>query len=229
MPIVGTLSDFPLPEVLLLIGSRTGQLRLYDVPEFGLMEIDLAEGHAYKLRIGINHIADPSQIVAELSVVVEMGQGMFEFQAGEVQLLKINEPLPIDQLVMRLVVHVDEKLAERRAALATDLAYILENPEPEIWIESDLEQFYQDSKPYLEEGVRSVDLAKSLGLENDIVRLNLSNLRETGFVKLVDSAKLKSTRSVEIDPESSHLQLAEGISELSKRTAKLLKFWPRAA
>src|SRR5258708_7484219 len=144
MPIIGNLSEFPLPEVLLLIGPRTGRLRLYDVPEFAVMEIDLCEGQAHALHLGGSYLTEPPQIVAELSVIVETGEGMFEFRAQPIESVRHDEPFPINQLVMMLVLHVDEKLARQRALMATDLFYMLEVPAPEIWIDPTLNQFYHN-------------------------------------------------------------------------------------
>jgi len=52
MPILGDLSEFPLPEVLLLIGVRTGRLRLLDVPEFGIMDVDFSNGEVQSMHMG---------------------------------------------------------------------------------------------------------------------------------------------------------------------------------
>ncbi len=81
MPLIGDLSEFPLPEVLLLIGSRTGQLRLYDAAEIRPLQIDLSEGLAHGLYIEGDCVTDRAQIVAELSFIVASGEGMFEFLA----------------------------------------------------------------------------------------------------------------------------------------------------
>ena len=131
MPLVGSLSEFPLPEVLLLIGSRTGRLRIYDVPELTDVDIDLSEGHAHGLHIGDYFLTEPNQIVAELSFMVESGEGLFEFSAQPIVSVRRDEPLPVSELVMLLVLHVDEKLAKQRALLAPQLFYILDKEHPE--------------------------------------------------------------------------------------------------
>src|SRR5476649_3033036 len=146
MPIVGNLSEFPLPEVLLLIGCRTGRLRIYDVPEFSPVEMDLSEGQAHGLHIGDYFLTEPSQIVKELSFMVETGNGMFEFSAQPVVSVRRDQPLPISELVMLLVLHVDEKLAKQRALLAPQLFYMLETPPPGLRIDPDLNLFYQQSR-----------------------------------------------------------------------------------
>jgi hypothetical protein len=227
MPLVGSLSEFPLPEVLLLIGSRTGRLRLYDAAEFVPMEIDLSEGHAHGLHIGESLLTETRQIVAELSFTVETGDGMFEFSPQPVVSLKRDHPLPISELVMLLVLHVDEKLAKQRALLSPQLFYMLEIPPPEAEIDPDLNLFYQQSRQLLAGGVRSEDLAEYLGLEEALVRLSLDNLHQLGFVKLLETSDVEELREImleqEITQKSNDFLHAVEASEQIRRSGKLLK------
>jgi hypothetical protein len=227
MPLVGNLTEFPLPEVLLLIGSRTGRLRIYDVPDILPVEMDLSEGHAHGLHIGESFLTEPAQIVAELSFMVETEDGMFEFSAQPVVSVPRDELLPINELVMLLVLHVDEKLAKQRALLAPQLFYMLETPIPETAIDPNLNLFYQQSRQLLAEGVRAEDLADYLGLEQDVVRLNLDNLHQLGFVKLLETSDVEILREMmleqEISKKSNEFLLAVEASDLIRRSGKLLK------
>ncbi|HEV3272358.1 MAG TPA: hypothetical protein VGZ93_09280 [Candidatus Methylacidiphilales bacterium] len=226
MPLVGNLSEFPLPEVLLLIGSRTGRLRIYDVPELTPVEIDLSEGHAHGLHIDDHFLTETAQIVAELSFMVETGDGMFEFSAQPIVSVPRDEPLLINELVMLLVLHVDEKLAKQRALLAPQLFYMLETP-PETAIHPNLNLFYQQSRQLLAGGVRAEDLAEYLGMEEEFVRLNLDHLHQLGFVKLLETSDVESLREMmlqqEISQKSDEFQLAVEASDLIRRSGKLLK------
>ena len=227
MSLVGNLSEFPLPEVLLLIGSRTGRLRIYDVPELSPVEMDLSEGHAHGLHIGDYFLTEPSQIVAELSFMVEMGEGMFEFSAQPIVSVRRDEPLQTCELVMLLVLHVDEKLAKQRALLAPQIFYLLENPPPDLWIDPGLSLFYHQSRQLLAGGVRSEDLAEYLGLEQNVVRVNLNNLHQLGFVKLMETSDVallrESVVEQEVSQKTNEFQLAVEASDLIRRTGKLLK------
>jgi hypothetical protein len=227
MPLVGNLSEFPLPEVLLLIGCRTGRLRIYDVPGFFPMEMDLSEGQAHGLHIGDYFLTEPSEIIEELTFMVETGDGMFEFSAQPVVSVRGDEPLPINEFVMLLVLHVDEKLATQRALLAPQLFYMLETRPPETWIDPGLNQFYNQSRHLLAEGVRFEDLADYLGLEQEVVRLNLDNLHQLGFVKLMETSDVEALRETmveqEISQKSNEFQLAGEAADLILRTGKLLR------
>jgi len=232
MPLVGNLSEFPLPEVLLLIGSKTGRLRIYGMPEFAPVELDLAEGQAHGLHVGDTSLTEPSEIVAELSFLVETGDGMFEFSVQPVVPIRRTQPLPISEFVMLLVLHVDEKLAKQRALLAPQLYYVLETLPPKTWIDPGLNQFYLESRRLLADGVRSEDLADYLGLEVKVVRLNLDNLHQLGFVKLLETSDVEALREAmfeqEISQKSNEFQLAVEASDLIRRSGKLLKLPSRS-
>ncbi len=227
MPIVGNLSEFPLPEVLLLIGSRTGCLRLYGSDEFTDVEIDLSDGSAHFLRIGQNLVSGREQIVAELSFIIETGEGMFEFYAQSIIPPNSEEALPTNELVMSLVLKVDEKLARRQAVLAPELFYILTTPAPDVLLDSGMRLFFHQSHHLLAGGVRAEDLAEYLGLSNDTVKLNLYNLHEAGLLKLVETTDVATLRktmlSEEITQKNNDYQLAAEASELIRRSGKLLK------
>jgi hypothetical protein len=227
MPLVGNLSEFPLPEVLLLIGSRTGRLRIYDIPELAAVGMDVSEGLAHGLHIDDDFLTEPSQMIAELSFMVETGEGMFEFSAQPVVSVPRDEPLSISELVMLLVLHVDEKLAKQRALLAPQLFYMLETPRPETEIDPGLNLFYQQSRQLLAGGVRSEDLAEYLGLNQEMVRLNLDSLHQLGFVKLLETSDVETLREMmlerEISQKSNEFMLAVEASDLIRRSGKLLK------
>jgi len=227
MPLVGNLSEFPLPEVLLLIGSRTGRLRVYDLPACLPMEIDLSEGQAHGLHIGETFLTDTPQIVAELSFMVETGEGMFEFTARPIVSVQRDEPLAISELVMLLVLHVDEKLAKQQALLAPQQFYMLETPTADLTINPQLNLFYLQSRQLLAGGVRAEDLAEYLGLEETLVRMSLSNLHQMGIVKLLETSDVETLRETmlqqEISEKTNEFQMAVEASDLIRRSGRLLK------
>ena len=227
MSLVGRLSEFPLPEVLLLIGARTGRLRLFEAPEFVPMALDLSESHAHGLRIGETVLTTPAQIIAELSFVVETGDGMFEFSAQPIPPVNREHTLAVSELVMQLVLHVDEKLAKRRAVLAPELFYVLETPPPDVEPDATLKLFFLQSRQLLAGGVRSQDLAEYLGLADEVVRLHLYNLHQLGFVKLIETTDVEALRESileqEISEKSNEFLLAAEASDIIRRTGRLLK------
>jgi hypothetical protein len=231
MPIIGNLTEFPLPEVLLLVGTRTGCLRLYDVPETDVMELDMAEGHAHALHLGGSSLTEDREIVTQLSVIVGAGEGMFEFCVQPDISIRREQPLPINNLVILMVLYVDEVLVRQSSPASGEPRYQAASPLPEIWIDPNLNLFFQQCRHLLTDGTRSEDIAEFLGMSNDEVRLNLAYLRQLGFVQLL--AEAESMREVRIEQEvtqkSNELQLAAEASDLIRRTGKLLKIPLRQA
>jgi hypothetical protein len=227
MPLVGSLNEFPLPEVLLLIGGRTGRLRLFEAQEFVPMDLGLSESQAHGLRIDDTFLTTPAQIIAELSFVVETGDGKFEFISQPIDAVTREQALPVSELVMQLVLHVDEKLAKRSAVLAPELFYVLVPPPPGVDLEDNLKLFFLQSRQLLASGVRSEDLAEYLGLEDEAVRLHLYNLHQLGFVKLIETTDVEALRESileqEISDKSNEFLMAAEASHIIRRTGKLLK------
>jgi hypothetical protein len=158
---------------------------------------------------------------------VESGDGMFEFSAHPVISVHREEPLPISELVMSLVLHVDEKLAKQRALLAPQLFYMLDTPPLTAWIDPELNLFFQQSRQLLAGGVRAEDLAEYLGLPEDGVRSSLNSLHHLGFVKLLETSDVESLRETmleeEISKKSDEFLFAVEASDLIRRSGKLLK------
>ena len=202
-------------------------MRVHDIPELAAVAMDLSEGHAHGLHIEDHFLTEKAQIVAELSFMVESGEGSFEFSAQPIVSVPRDEPLLISELVMLLVLHVDEKLAKQRALLAPQLFYMLETTPSQVEIDPSLNLFFQQSKQLLSGGVRSEDLAEYLGLDENMVRQNLDNLHQVGYVKLLETSDVETLRGMmlqqEISQKSDEFQLAVEASELIRRSGKLLK------
>ena len=223
MPLTGTLAEFPLPEVLLLIGSRTGRLRLYDAHEFVPMELDVAEGQAHGLHIGSTLVTGSAQIIAELSFAVETGEGLFQFSPQSI--VPLSHPLPISELVMQLALRVDERIAKHSAVLGTELFYILEPSPPNADLKPDLLLFYLQGRHLLADGIRADDLAEYMGLDHEAVKLYLYDLHQFGFVKLVETNDVKTLREMIVQDEITQMTNEFFLAEASRaalQTGELL-------
>ena len=226
MPILGNLSEFPLPEVLLLIGSRTGRLRLLDVPEFGMIEIDFFNGEVHSLYIGNKTLTEIADLVEKLSAVVQVNDGMFEFKMHSVIPVPRPSPLTITQLVMSLVCYVDEQVAREQAAPQN--WYMMEVPEPEIWIEPELHEFLAVARPALKSGAYRDELAEKLKMDPAVVHKNLTNLRLLGYVKMIDGVETVPLNGVTVQEHvsrktSEYLRASRAAGELQRISGRLPK------
>ncbi len=185
MPIVGNLSEFPLPEVLLLIGIRTGRLRLLDVPEFGVLDIDISEGEVQNMHMGASTFNEAGKMLDKLSAIVQSQSGMFEFRLTPVSLVPRAQALSIHDLAIKLVCHVDEQTAQQLVDLTVEQRHRLIIPQPEIWVEPELNQFFQDALPLLTAGVSQDDVARHLGMDPGLVYKHLTHLRLLGLTELL--------------------------------------------
>ena len=226
MPILGNLSEFPLPEVLLLIGARTGRLRLLDVPEFGVLDIDFFNGKAEAMHMGTTTFTDIAEMIDKLGAVVQAQGGMFEFRLQSVVPVDRSRPLMVNELVMSLVCHVDQQVARLKATASPNIWYVLEVSQPDIWIEPELNSFFIAARTYLVKGVHVDDLAEKMGLNVSVVHKNLTNLRLLGQIKMVEGAETVPLGGVnvkeEISRKSTEFQRAsQATGRLKKLTSKV--------
>jgi len=229
----GNLKDFPIPEVMLFIGKRIGRLRLYDLSNSADVEFDLADGRAHALHIAGSTLFDPSEMVTLLSVIVESGEGKFEFNDRPIKKRQQEQSIELNHLVMSLVVHLDVRLAAKRAEFSPDDFYILVDPAPEITIDRSLQFFYDQTQELLKEGAQASRLAEDLALDPDLVVLHLIYLRQLGFVKIIGLEDSKKLPAVGVNKvltrKTSSYELAAEASELLVRTGKLImksgKLW----
>jgi hypothetical protein len=179
------------------------------------------------VQIGDALVLDRPQIIAELAFTVETGDGQFQFTAQPIVTAPKDQMLPLGELVMQLVLHVDEKLAKRRAVLTPELFYVLELPQPAGDVKGDLGLFLHQSRHLLSAGVRQQDLAEYLGLDEELVRLHLYNLHQLGIVKLIETTDVeelrKSILEQEVSDKNEDFQLAADMSDRMRRTGRLLK------
>jgi hypothetical protein len=227
MPILGNLSEFPLPEVLLLIGTRTGSLRLLDVPEFGMMEVDFSNGEVQTLHLGGQTLTEAKEMVSKLSAVVQAQGGMFEFRLHPVSSVSREQPILVNHLVMSLVHDVDEQLHRQQMAMSPKHWYIIEECVPDIWIEPELNDFFHRARPYLVAGIHLDELAQLMGLEVALVHQNLTNLRLLGLIKLIDGeAEPSASDKVAVQEKVSRmsndfLRAQRAANEIKKLTSRL--------
>jgi hypothetical protein len=214
MAISGNLSDFPLPEILLLIGRRTGRLRLFNAEEYLPMELDLSEGCAHGLHLNGNVIVEPPQIVAELAYAIETGEGTFEFTPQPVETVARLHPLALTDLALQVVMYVDESQAKHRAVLDPELFYVLVPSRPAGDLRGELKRFFQQSRHLLSGGVRSEDLAEYLGVDEAMARLQLFHLHQLGLVRLVETTDAEDLRRSLIEGDLAE-ELADDAARIS--------------
>ncbi|PTY01981.1 hypothetical protein DB346_10215 [Verrucomicrobia bacterium LW23] len=184
MPIIGNLSEFPLPEILNLIGRRTGKMRLLDVPEYGVMELHLRDGEIRSIQMPGGALEDENQVVDKLCHVVRAQCGMFEFNESSPRAILGHGAFPIQQMVMNLVFAVDEMNAQ---SVQDPNARFVLIASPEIWLEPDLQSFFDQTQELFVTAPTAKDIADTLGRDLAEVMAHLNNLLSLNIIQVLPS------------------------------------------
>ncbi|PAW76229.1 MAG: hypothetical protein B9S32_15995 [Verrucomicrobia bacterium Tous-C9LFEB] len=181
MPVLGNLAEFPLPEVLHFIGSRTGRMKLLDIPGADLLELDMHAGLLYALHSGGQELSSVDEVIEKLSIVLQAGRGMFEFILMDEVHIRVGLTIPLQSLAMELAFNVDKMNDESQRLVNPNSRFVLLQ-EPQIWLEHDLRQFYHYAKEMIQNQSTLAEIADLLGTEPRVVASHLGKLRLLGFV-----------------------------------------------
>jgi hypothetical protein len=184
MAIFGNLTEFPLIEVIGMLERRCGVLRFTQVGRFQSLELQLNLGRLQGLLVNGQVLRDGLAAKDLLVEIANQRQGTFEFQR-----------VPIDSglLLNDLSIEITEVLL-RRATLDDEWNNFKENlPEPEtrfvlatqelVWLEDDLQRFWNQAELLLEYGISTKELAERLSLDLRLVQVNLYKLRAIGVIR----------------------------------------------
>lgn len=167
MAIFGKLSDFPLAEVLSVIGKRAGQLTLEE-----------ADGRRLRLRLqneqllGLSleqPIGEPGEIKRALQSI---GDASFHFEPTPPMEAKPGQHLPIDQVLASLA-----PSSRAEPSVHPDTRFVLIRGRT-VTLPAELDAFLARAMPLLAEGCSARQLAKALKLEVRETCASLQHLRE---------------------------------------------------
>jgi hypothetical protein len=187
MPIVGNLNEFPLPEVLNLIGTRTGRMQLLDIPEAGVLLMDLWEGHIISLQVAGVYVEDPTEVIRKLSHVVEGGYGMFEFRLMPPEDLRGSLRLALNRVAMDLCFEVDNAIGTTRALIQANPTFVLIS-EHDIWLEPELQAFFNGIRGHLASGIDVKSASRIVGIEPPMAYANFNKLLQLGMVEILKTS-----------------------------------------
>jgi hypothetical protein len=190
------------------------------------MDVDFSMGEIQSMQLGDACYTEAATMIEKLSAVVQSQTGMFEFRLQPVNVVQRERPLQTNPLVMSLVCHVDEQLARRQASDSIFHWYVLETPQPDIWIEPELHGFFLAAHPYLAKGIHLEDLAERLEMKAAVVHENLTNLRLLGLIKLIDGAETVSLNVGNVQEQVSRksnefLRASRAVGEINRMTGSL--------
>lgn len=181
MAIFGDLSDLPFPEVLSMLGRRTGRLEIV-LPDLSeKIEVHLEQGVLRGVRANGRWLDDPLWVRDRLTALMDAECGCFDFHREEAESLHRSVELSIPQLLLSIAAAVDEISHYRRRFAHPETRFVVLGRE-EVWLDQDLYDFLTRAEPRLLAGVNASELAGELGLSIEQVQLNLYKLRSVGRV-----------------------------------------------
>lgn len=179
MAIFGSLADLPFPELMGLVGQRTGKLFISNPVTKKRFEWHLHEATICGLMVNQKMMDDVMQVRGCMIELIEDSDSNFEFHKHDFQELQHYFRLGTDQLILSTAAAMDE-LQEFRRFFSHEVTYFQISGKMDIWLDEHLASFWERSSVYLERGCNAVILAEKLNLNLDQVQLNLYKLRSVG-------------------------------------------------
>ncbi|WP_448569438.1 DUF4388 domain-containing protein [Thermus sp.] len=180
MAVFGNLRDMPFPDLVAMLGRRSGVLEVFGLP--GKRQgyaLALDGGKVVWVREG-NRILDPLEARLVLQELLRLQEGAFEFTPGIPPAGEAVLGWPLERLLLTMTTVEDEFQAYR--PLLPDPKTRFQVAALEVWLEEPLYSFWERAKPLLQAGASAEDLASRLRLPLDEVRYYLHKLRLAGKV-----------------------------------------------
>lgn len=185
VPIFGDLEDFGLPDVLIMIGKRSGTLELKRVPEFRKpISISVTNGAILWIFHG-SDVLDPLQARSLLNSLLRTPRGDFRF-VPQLLLPEGNTASrlhwPFEQALLTAAQEEDEWRAY--APSFDDPRTKFEPSSLEIWLDDALYEFWQRAKDLLQQNaVSAEELSTALKLPLEQTQYYLHKLRLVGKIR----------------------------------------------
>lgn len=211
MAIFGNLADLPLPEVLMMIGNKSGCLLLWNLPSGKEYEFHVAESCIRGLLRNGETVADILLIRDLMLEVINCNSGEFEFQKRSIYDLKEDFHISIEHILLNTATVVDEINAYKEFFPHEKTLFKASGP-LDVWLDGDLYNFWERSATLLAEGCSAEELAKILGFSLDKVQLNLYKLRSVGKIEPMRAMEKRFSRNHSAKPVFSESELKENLT-----------------
>ncbi len=187
MAIFGSLRDMPFPDLVGMLGKRSGVLEIFNLPSHRQgYSIALEGGKVLWVREG-RRTLDPLQARSVLQELFRMQHGSFEFVATIPPPPPDGQVLgwPLERLLLTMTA-IDDEASAYRSSLP-DPQTRFEVASMDTWLEEPLWSFWERVAPLLARpgGVSSEEIARRLGLREREVAYYLYKLRLSGKIRPV--------------------------------------------
>jgi hypothetical protein len=182
--IFGNLTEFPLLEVMGMLEHRCGVLRFGEVGRFETLELHVNMGVLQGLVVNGKIWRDGFDAKTLLLEISGVRHGSFEFQRLPVSSPELHNDLAINinEVLLRSATFDDEWNNYKDQMPDPKTRFTLAGEEL-VWLEGNLQSFWQKIEPLLEYGISLEDLANRLQMDVRVVQLNFYKLRAVGVVR----------------------------------------------
>jgi len=152
MAVFGNLRDMPLPDLVAMLGRRSGVLEVFGLPgKRSGYALALDGGKVLWVREG-NRLLDPVEARFTLQELFRLQEGAFEFTPGVPPAEGMVLGWPLERLLLTLTTVEDEFQAYR--PLLPDPKTRFQAAALEVWLEEPLWSFWERARPLLQGGPR---------------------------------------------------------------------------
>ncbi len=210
MAIFGTLEEMPLPELLTMLGRRTGKLQLTELPKKQNYQLFLNKATLKAISVDNQILANEMLARQAMVELLSFEQGIFEFKRLPEDQLEQNLNIPIDKLLLQTTVEIDEMKVQSER-LPDAKTRFKRAGQVDIWVDDALYNFWQNCSALLDKGCSAEEIATNLSLNIEVVRYNLYKLRSLGKISPV---RVFEQNSIPSEPKKD-LDLNQSIQNMS--------------
>jgi hypothetical protein len=181
MAVFGNFADFPFPELLTLVGYRTGKILIRNTIADKQYEWHLHSATICGVIVNSKPLDDVLQVRGCMLDLIDDSSSAFEFHRHSYEELLHYFNLPTEHLVLSTAAAMDE-LSAYRNFFPHEQTYFQSNGQMDIWLDEQLSSFWERSSSYFKKGCNARDLAENLHLNLEQVQLNFYKLRSVGKI-----------------------------------------------
>lgn len=177
----GELSDFPFPELISMLGRRTGRLLVEDLDAGQRYVVHVHNGHLRSMSGPHEPLRTEEDVRRHITTLVSATRGNFSFTTVPQALIPQQHNLNLAQLMQTATAEVDELRRYRSQLPHPDTCFELTDA-PAGHVPEDLTAFLAQASGHLAQGASAADLVRDLHLPLEDVQLRLLRLRHADVI-----------------------------------------------
>lgn len=200
MAIFGSLDELPIPEILSMLGQRSGHLKVWDLPDDKRCDLYLDKGKLKALRINGRKVQEVFEVREEMVSLLSTKHGSFEFDRCAPAALQQGLNVSVQQLLLSAATAIDE-IAAYRNNFADPRTRFQMLTSFDTWTDQELAHFWERAESTLIEGASAYELADMLAISLEQVQLILYKLRSLGVIEPVRQFQKQARTVKPFNPE----------------------------